>query len=41
VILFSTTGLSRSCYFVVSPAAKPAEQPADVIEPDDSDGELA
>jgi hypothetical protein len=26
---------------VVSPAAEPAEQPADVIEPDDCDGELA
>jgi hypothetical protein len=25
---------------VVSPAAEPAEQPADVIEPDDCDGEL-
>lgn len=24
----------------VSPAAEPAEQPADVIEPDDCDGEL-
>jgi hypothetical protein len=26
---------------VASPAAEPAEQPADVIEPDDCDGELA
>ena len=25
----------------VSPAAEPADQPADVIEPDDCDGELA
>jgi hypothetical protein len=25
---------------VASPAAEPAEQPADVIEPDDCDGEL-